>query len=169
MPLNPAEDKVQIYNEVTKRQRLANVSDITGTPVTPVTPYLGVTTDPLAVVTGTPLTLVFTPPFVARDANTAGLNPGFYNVVFLLTGTITHTVADPNDRYGAKLRAVVTVGASSTTTNAPVVFTGEDFTISATRGFQIADTESITVELLSDVDGEITITQCYLQAAYLYA
>lgn len=169
MPLDPINDKVQIYNRDTKRQRLADISDLTGTPVTPVTPFLGVATDPIAVTAGSPVTLVFTPAFQARDANTAGLNPGFYNVVFLLSGTINHTVGDPNDRFGAKLKGTVTVGGSATTTNAAVVFTGEDFTISATRGFQIADTETITVELLSDIDGEITIGQCYLQAAFLYA
>lgn len=169
MPLDPINDKVQIYNQDTKKQRLADVTDFANTPIVPVVPYLGLVTTPQAVTAGAPLVLVFTPPFDARNALDTALSPGFYNVVFMLTGTIDHTTGDPNDRYGAKIRATVTVGASTSTAQAPVVFDGEDFTISINRMFQIADGETIVVELVSDVDGDINPIQCYLQAAYLYA
>ena len=167
MALDPVNDKVEIYNTLTKRQRLADVSDFSN--VTSVPPYICDALTPIPCTAGTPVTLVFAPPFNARASANPAEPPGFYNVYFSLTGTIDHTAGQPNDRFGAKIKTTVTAGAATAIDQAPVVFTGEDFTIRVVKAFQLADTKTIVVTVQTDVDCTITPTEAFLQAVYLSA
>ena len=168
MPIDPIYDKFQIFNNDTKRQRLLDASEVlSGAAVVPL--YDATSTAPITITDdNAAVPVVFTPVFPARVNASANEPPGRYNLIFSLTGTVEHTVADPNDRFGGKIYAVLKVGATEVARNhAPVVFTGEEFSISITKVVQLADTDVISVELQGDVNATITPDQCYLQAAYM--
>jgi hypothetical protein len=86
-----------------------------------------------------------------------------------MTATVDHDTADPNERYGAKIKATMTAGTATARDQAAVVFDGEEFQLRIVRGFQLADTETIVVELVCDVDAMITPSEAFLQAVYLSA
>jgi hypothetical protein len=173
MPLDPINDKFEVYDKNTKRQRLVDVSDVVaGTAAPPIPLYDGTVAGAIPITeTGTPVVLTLSPPFPPRSlAALTTEPPGRYNLIFSLTATITHTVADPNDRYGGKIFAVVKVNTTEVArSHAAVVFSGEEFSVLVTKTVQLADGDEVSVELVGDVDADVTPDQCYLQAVYLSA
>jgi hypothetical protein len=168
MPLDPVNDKFEVYDVATKRQRLIDVTEVlSGSPIIPL--YEGNSTGTITITDdNAAVAVVFTPVFPARATASATEPPGLYNLIFSLTGTIEHTVTDPNDRFGGKVYAVVKVGTTEVARNhAPVVFTGEEFSLLVTKVVQLADTDVVSVELQGDVNAIITPDQCFLQAAYM--
>lgn len=168
MPIDPINDKFQLYNKDTKRQRLLDASEVlSGAAVVPL--YDAISTDPITITDdNAAIAVVFTPVFPARVNASATEPPGRYNLIFSLTGTVEHTVADPNDRFGGKIYAVLKIGTTEIARNhAPVVFTGEEFSLGITKVVQLANADVISVELHGDVNAIITPDQCFLQAAYM--